>query len=104
MKRFVIGWARFKPGKQDEFLAVAKAHIAATREEEGCLFLEINLSMDKPDTAVFAECFRDARATEIHESLPHVAVWKKRMSEILIEGRFENIFSDEVVVDVVKFD
>ena len=103
MKKFVIGWVTYKPGMRDRFVAVTREHLAIMRKEEGCVFAEINLSLDAPNGAVVAECFKSQEAHDIHHATPQMKRFVKEMSEILTEGRFENIFSDDVTVDEVKF-
>ena len=103
MKKFVIGWMTYRPGMRDRFVAVAREHVANMRSEEGCIFAEINLSLDTPNGAVVAECFKSQEAHDIHNATPQMKWFVQEMSEILTEGRFENIFSDDVTVDEVSF-
>jgi quinol monooxygenase YgiN len=101
--KYIIGWMTIKPGKRDRFLAAARAHTAATRKEAGCVFFELNLSLDEPNVAVVAECFKDAAAHDLHSNTPHMAKFRKEMAEVLVEGKFVNVFSDDVKTDVYKF-
>ena len=103
MKKFVIGWMTFRPEMRDRFVAVVRKHVAAMRSEEGCIFAEINLNLDGSNGAVVAECWKDQAAHDVHNATPQMKWFVKEMSELLIEGRFENIFSDDVRVDKVKF-
>ena len=103
MKKFIIGWMTAKPEMQERFLAAIRAHMAATRQEKGCVFLEINLDLDSPNRAVVAECFESQEAHDIHSKTPHMATFRKEMSQILVEARFENILSDKVTVDIPKY-
>lgn len=103
MKKFIIGWVTFKPEKREEFLAAVRIHAEATRQEPGCVYFEINLSLENPNGAVVAECFASSQAHETHNATPHMKSFVDKMSRILVEGRFENIYSDDVKVDVVTF-
>ncbi len=103
MKKFVIGWVTFKPEKREEFLAAVQLHAAATRKEPGCMFFEINFSREIPNGAVVAECFASAEAHETHNATPYMKAFVDNMSRILLTGRFENIYSDDVKVDVVNY-
>jgi (4S)-4-hydroxy-5-phosphonooxypentane-2,3-dione isomerase len=104
MKKFIIGWMTYKPGMREEFLAVARMHQDNTRAEPGCEFFDITLSLDQPNVAIVAECFTDEAAHEAHNATPYMAWFRKNMARILSEGRFHNIYSDQIRVDEVKFD
>ncbi len=104
MKKFIIGRVTFKPDQREDFLEAVRIHAAAIRKEPGCVFFEIKLSREKPNRAVVAECFVDAAAHEVHNQTAHMLAFVDKMSRILLDGRFENIYSDNVTVDVVKFD
>src|SRR5262245_32058438 len=97
VKKFIIGWMTFKPEMRERFLAALRALVAATRQEQGCLFLDVGLDLEIPNRAVFA-------AREIHSKMPHMVTFREEMSQALVEARFENILSDNVTVDVLKYD
>jgi quinol monooxygenase YgiN len=102
--KFVIGWLTLKPGRRDEFMAVAQSFIAATVREEGVVFFEFHHSSTDPDGVVVVECYKNHEAHQLHWTRPHfVAMWKD-VERLAIEGSFENIFADRTVPDVVKFD
>ena len=65
--------------------------------------LIINLSLDTPNGAMVTECFKSQGAHEIHNRTPHMNLFREEMSKVLVEGRFQNIFSDTFTVDEVKF-
>ncbi len=104
MKKFIIGWMTWKPGMQDEFLALARSHQERTRAEPGCEFFDITLSLDQPNVAIVAECFSDEAAHETHNAAPHMVRFRETMARILSDGRFHNIYSDNIRVDEVHFD
>jgi quinol monooxygenase YgiN len=99
MKKFVIGWVKFKPERRAAFLNAMRAHAVATRQEEGCVFFYVSLSMEQPDIAVIVECFKSAEAHELHHNTPRTRAFMAKMADILVEGRFENILSDNVISD-----
>jgi len=103
VKKFIIGWMTSKPEMQERFLAAIRAVLAATRQEKGCVFIEINLDLDSPNRAVVAECFESQEAHDIHSKMSHMATFREEMSRILVEARFENILSNNVTVDVPKY-
>ncbi len=103
MKKFIIGWVTYKPEMREEFLEAVRLHAEATRKEPGCVFFEINPSREIANGAVVAECFASAQAHETHNATPHMRAFVDKMSRILLTGRFENIHSDDVTVDVVTY-
>ena len=104
MKKFIIGWMTWKPGMQDEFLALARSHQERTRAEPGCEFFDITLSLDQPNVAIVAECFANEAAHEVHNATPHMKWFRENMARILSDGRFHNIYSDTIRVDEVHVD
>ncbi|MEX0860045.1 MAG: putative quinol monooxygenase [Cucumibacter sp.] len=101
--KFIIGWVTIKPAKRDAFFAAVRVHTAATRQEEGCVFFEINPGMERPNVAVVAECFKSEEVHQRHLTTPHMAAMRKAMNETLIDGKFQYIYSDNVVAEDVTF-
>lgn len=98
-RKYIIGRLRLKPGQGRDFIKVAQAYAAGCRKEDGCIFFEINQSMDDPDVFVVAECFRDPAAHEAHLKRPlFLGTWK-HIESIALNGKFENIFADTVIAD-----
>lgn len=104
MKKFIIGWMTIRPGMQDAFLAIAKRHQAMTRAEAGCEFFDISISLDRPDVGIVTECFVDEAAHERHNAAPHMEAFRGEIARVISDGRFHNIYSDQIRVDEVKFD
>lgn len=103
MRKFIIGWITFKPEMRGPFLSAISAHVAATRQEEGCVFFDVSLSLDGPNIAVVTECFESEEAHESHLQTPHMNRFRAEMPRLLVEGRFENVYSDRFSTDVVEF-
>jgi quinol monooxygenase YgiN len=102
-RKYIIGWLTLKPGQGRDFVQVAKAYAAGCREEDGCIFFEMNQSIDDPDVFVVAECFRDAEAHEAHLKRPLFLDSWKHIDSIALNGKFENIFADTVIADGATF-
>ncbi len=60
-----------KPGNKPAFLEVARACIAETRKETGCLSYSAFEDITDPDVVIFYEEWRDEAAVANHMSLPH---------------------------------
>jgi quinol monooxygenase YgiN len=102
-RKYIIGWLTLKPGHGRDFVNVAQAYAAGCREEDGCIFFEMNQSIDDPDVFVVAECFRDAAAHEAHLKRPLFLESWKHIESIALSGKFENIFADSVIADGATF-
>ena len=71
MKKYIVGWLTFRPGKRDEYFAGAQPFIEASQAEEGCLFYEHSPHPYIPDLVLIMECFKDEEAHAAHLKTPH---------------------------------
>ena len=95
--RYVIGWLHAKPGKRDEFLALAKPVFAITRKEDGCLFYEAHPSADDPNLIMLVEGWQTAEQHLAHQKAPHHATFLPKLVEFCVGGRFDEIDAQNVV-------
>ncbi len=102
-RKFIIGWLTCRPGKRDELVALLGPYVAACRAEEGCLFFEMNPSIDAPDSVTLAECFASREVHEAHLGTETFKAFWDRLHDLCIEGRFENIFPHHVETDTADF-
>ncbi len=96
MKKFIIGWMRFKQGTRPEVLAAAAPFMAATRSEKGCLFFEMTVSLIDPDAVLVVECFESPEAHDSHDATAHMATFRIVLGRLLVDSHFEFIFADRV--------
>ena len=89
--KFVTGWLSLRPGKRDEFMALARPFMAAT------------LSSTDPDAVIALEKYRTPGAHDLHHQTPHFAEMWGHVQRLCIEGRFENIFAGRVEPDFARF-
>ena len=92
--KFVIGWLKVRPGKRDEFMALAGPFIGATLRESGVEFFEFHLSSTDPDTVIAIEKYRTPTVHDRHHQTAHFAEMWEHVQRLCIEGRFENIYAD----------
>ena len=105
MKKFIMGWLRFKPGKRDAFIAASREYIETCRAERGCEFFEFTLSPFEPDVAMVMECFSSRETHEdVHLKTAHFEEFWKKLGGVCIDARFLNILSNTVTPDSAKFD
>ena len=101
--KFVIGWLKLRPGKRDEFMALAGPFIETTLKEDGVEFFEFHLSSTDPDTVIAIEKYRSPQVHDLHNQTPHFAQMWGHVQRLCIEGRFQNIFADDVQPDFARF-
>ena len=93
---YVIATLRAKSGKLPQLLEAARAVIAGTRKEEGCIFYDLNQSITDPGQVVFVERWTSREALAKHFEQPHMTVWRAVSGEC-IESRKVEIISPENV-------
>ena len=101
--KFVIGWLKVKPGKRDEFMALALPFAATALKQDGVEFFEFHPSSTDPDSVIAIERYRTAEVHDLHHQTAHFAEMWRNVQRLCIEGRFENIFADHVDPDFVRF-
>jgi quinol monooxygenase YgiN len=87
---------RTRPGDHPELMKAAKAMIAATRQEAGCIRYDLHVSVTDPQSMVFVEEWKDRAALEAHFSAPHMAVWRKASEGYFIDRRIDIIHPEKV--------
>jgi len=101
--KFGVGWLKLKPGKRDEFMALARPFVSETLKEDGVEFFEFHLSSTDPETVIAIEKYRTPEAHDLHHRTAHFAEMWGHVQRLCIEGRFENIFEDNVQPDFSRF-
>ncbi len=104
MQQFVIGWLKLKPGKREEFMALAKDHEAATQKEDGCLFYEFHPSATDRDVSVLIESWKTAQHHSAHKEAPRYAEFGKVVGRLAVSGTFHEIEAAGVVTQRPEFE
>lgn len=73
---YVIATLHAKEDKQSTLIEGARAVIAATRKEEGCLFYDLHQSVTDPQRLVFVEGWTSRAALAAHFKAPHLEKWR----------------------------
>lgn len=68
--RIVAKWT-IRPDKMKEFMTLAFALIAASRNENGCLSYELVQSLDDDNTIAFLESYSSEAAVGVHNTSKH---------------------------------
>lgn len=66
----VTSTLRILDGRTDEALAVAREHVARSRNEDGCVRHDIFQAPDDPQVFFFFERWRDRAALDLHFQQP----------------------------------
>ena len=88
---YVIATLKIQSGSLDEFLEAAKVSIAATREEEGCIFYDLNQSLTEPDMLTFVERWESRETLMAHSKAPHMKVWRDKVGHLIEDRKLEII-------------
>jgi quinol monooxygenase YgiN len=91
----VTGRMAIRNGHEDEFIAAAKAAVAASNgNEEGCLEYTCSRDLDDPSVFVFVEQWPDGAALRAHVASEHYAQFRAAVDPI-VESTVANIHTVE---------
>ena len=89
----VAGYVKLDPAKVETATEAARAVMAATRQEEGCISYTFSADLDEPGHFHIFEEWESQAALDAHFKAPHMAEFQKAMggfgvSEIRVQ-RYE---------------
>ena len=93
---YVIATLTLKPGSRDLLLEPARACIAETRREAGCISYDLLASVTGADTMVFVERWESREALTLHSKQPHLAVWRAACAPHLIARTIEIVHPEMI--------
>jgi quinol monooxygenase YgiN len=93
---YLLAHLKARPGTHPELMSAAKAMIAATRAEPGCILYDLNISITDPQSMVFVEAWKSREALSEHFDAPHMAVWRKASEGYFTERKIEVIHPEKV--------
>ena len=93
---YVIAELRIKPGTADKAFAEARKAVAATVEEDGCIFYDMHQSVTDPTKLVVVERWASREALSRHMETPHLKAWRAAGAEFVIERKVEIITPEKV--------
>ena len=74
---YVVATTQVKPEHRDAYIAGAKACIAATQKEAGCIYYDSHASVNDPNRFVFVERWETRDALNAHGRSEHMKVWRE---------------------------
>jgi quinol monooxygenase YgiN len=80
---FVIATVQVHADKRDRYLAGARACVAATRAENGCISYDLTASISDPNAFVFVERWTSREALGAHFEADHLKAWRKIAAECI---------------------
>ena len=89
----IIGSAKARPGKSEEFRKVLKSLLLPTLAEEGCLRYEMNESRDG-DTWIFTELWESRELWDRHMVSPQVTRYKAVVHDL---AEYWTLFEGHIV-------
>lgn len=74
---YVVATTKVKPENRAAYVEGAKACVAATQKEAGCIYYDSHSSINEPNTFVVVERWESREALDAHSRAPHMAVWRE---------------------------
>ena len=74
---YVVATTKEKPENRAAYIEGAKACVAATQKEAGCIYYDSHTSINDPNTFVVVERWESREALDAHSKAPHMAVWRE---------------------------
>ena len=93
---YVIVELRLKPGTADKAIAAARAGIAETVKESGCISYDMNQSVTDPARLVLLERWESHEALKRHFETPHFKTWRAAAPEFVAERKAEVITPEKI--------
>lgn len=93
---FVIATIKLKTGAREHLIAPARACIAETRREAGCISYDLLGSITDDDTMVFVERWESREALTAHSKQPHLATWREASAPYLVSRTIEIVHPERV--------
>ena len=93
----IQGWLKLATGEFDKVADEARAMVAATNAEDGCIHYSFARDIGDPDLIHIAERWRDGEALGAHGKSAHMAEFNKAMGSVQREGADLWLYSAEAM-------
>lgn len=90
----IVAKMHVKPGKAEEFKAMAKELVEKSRAEAGNVFYSLNVSTADPEALAFIECWKDQAAIETHNQTAHFTTILPKLAELCEAGAPADFFTE----------
>ena len=93
----VEGWLKLAKGEFDKVADAARAMVAETNKEAGCLAYAFSRDISDPDLIRIAERWESPEALAAHGQSAHMAEFNRAMGNVKREGAELWLYSGEAV-------
>ncbi len=93
---YVVAQLWLKPGMTERACAAARAVVAGTIKEEGCLFYDFNLSVTDPTRLIAVERWESLEHLARHNETAHLLAWRAVVAEVALERDIQVITPEKV--------
>ncbi len=93
---YVIATLALKPGAKPKLIEPARACIAETRREQGCISYDLFGSATDDDTMVFVERWESREHLTAHSKQAHLADWREASDPHLVSKTIEIVHPEKV--------
>ena len=93
---YVVATLKIRAETREKFLAGARAVIAGTVKETGCVSYELHQSILDPERYVFVERWEERSNLDAHFHAPHFKVWRAVGADCIIDRKIEIIHADKI--------
>jgi quinol monooxygenase YgiN len=93
---YVIAEVRVKPGTADKAIAAARACVAETVKEYGCISYDMHQSVTDPARLVLVERWETQDALKRHFDTPHFKAWRAAGPEFVAERKVEVVTPEKI--------
>jgi quinol monooxygenase YgiN len=93
---YVIVELRLKPGTAEKAIAAARASVAETVKEAGCVSYDMNQSVTDPARLVLIERWQSHEALKRHFETPHFKAWRAAAPYFVAERTAEVITPEKI--------
>ncbi len=94
---YVIAEVRVKPGTANQAVAAARACVAETVKEDGCISYDMHQSVTDPARLVLVERWDSHEALKRHMETPHFKAWRAAGPEFVAERKVEVVTPEKIV-------
>lgn len=93
---YVIAELRVKPGTADKAIAAARASVAETVKENGCISYDMHRSVTDLARLVLVERWESREALARHMETPHFKAWRAAGPEFVAERKVEIVTPEKI--------
>ena len=94
---YVVATASVKPDRREEFMQGARACIAETVKEKGCILYDCHASVGDPGRFVFVEKWETRDDLMAHAKSDHLKAWRKLSADYVTGPTKVEIIAPEKV-------